>query len=303
MASSRRPAHGPRSQAEARQPGRLPGQPGQFGQPGQPRQFGQPRQPGRRHGAYLAAVALTGLAGLAVAGCGSATAGSATSGSGAAASGTRSGGNSGGNSAAGSGQDTSGRSLPAGSALCARPGQASRVVIARTGGLRILEGQQGTQPNGTQPNGTLPPVTGSRPVQLRIITNPGEVHGLARALCGLPRMPSRPLPCPAQFPGSYQLYFTARGLRLAVVVVEESGCREVTGLGPVRRADEPSFWRLLGRIIGGNPLTPLPGSPGSVQPGGPNKPGSGLLTGCEPIAGQPPRACPYHSGLAHKPWG
>ncbi len=256
---------------------------------------------------YLAVLALTGLA---VAGCGSATAGTAgtpgtpgtpgtagtgtsaagTSGSGAAASGTRSG--------SGSGQHTGGRSLPAGSALCARPGQASRVVIARTGGVRILEGQ-----SGTQPNGTLPPVTGSRPVLIRTITSPGEVHGLARALCGLPKMPSRPLPCPMQFPGSYQLYFTARGLRLAVVVVEESGCREVTGLGPVRRADQPAFWRLLGRIIGGNPLTPLPGSPGSVQPGGPNQPGSGLLTGCEPIAGQPPRACPYHSGIAHKPWG
>jgi hypothetical protein len=249
-----------------------------------------------RHGRAGPALAGLALAGLAVAGCGAATAG--TNGSGAAASTSRPGSGTGASGQNGSGQDTSGRSLPAGSALCARPGQASRVVIARTAGVRILEGQPGTQPNGT-----LPPVTGSRPVQIRIITRPDEVHGLARALCGLPKMPSRPLPCPAQFPGSYQLYFTARGLRLAVVVVEESGCREVTGLGPVRRADQPAFWQLLGRIVGGNPLTPLPGSPGSVQPGGPNQPGSGLLTGCEPIVGQPPRACPYHSGLPHKPWG
>lgn len=247
----------------------------------------------RTAASYLAALALTGLA---VAGCGSVTAG--TAGSGTAGAGTNGSGATASRNGSGAGQDTSGRRLPAGSALCARPGQASRVVIARTSGLHIMEG-----PTGAQPNGTLPPVGGSRPVLIRTITNPGQVTSLARALCALPRMPSRPLPCPMQLPGSYQFYFTARGLRLAVVVVEESGCRQVTGLGPVRRADQPSFWRLLGRIMGGNPLMPLPGSPGSVQPGGPNQPGSGLLTGCEPVAGQPPRACPYHSGLPHKPWG
>ena len=236
------------------------------------------------------------LAGLAVAGCGSITAG--TTGSGSAASASRSG--SGGASTGGAGtagQDATGPKLPAGSALCAHPGRARRVLIFRTGTVRILEGGRRAQPADT-----LPPVVGSRPVTIRTVTSPSEVHGLARALCALPKMPREPLPCPALFPGGYQFYFTADGLRLPVVVVQESGCREVTGLGPVRRADQPAFWRLLGHIVGTERLSPVPGSPGSVQPGGPDLPGSGLVTGCEPTPGQPLRACPFQPNTAHKPW-
>jgi hypothetical protein len=238
--------------------------------------------------AYLTGVAV--LAGLAVAGCGSVTAG--TTGAGSAASASRSG--SGGASTAG--QDATGPKLPARSALCAHPGRARRVLIARTGTARILEGGRKAQPAGS-----LPPTVGSRPVTIRTVTSPSEVHGLARALCALPRMPRGPLPCPALFPGGYQFYFTADGLRLPVVVVQESGCREVTGLGPVRRADQPAFWRLLGHIIGALPLAPVP-SPGSVQPGGPDLPGSGLVTGCEPTRGPLLRACPFQPGVVHKPW-
>jgi hypothetical protein len=230
------------------------------------------------------------VAGLAVVGCGSVTAGA--SGSGSAASASRAG--SGSHSRSGSGgagQDVSGTKLLTGAGLCAHPDRARRLLVTRTG-IRLLEGSQRAQPAGT-----LPPASGSRPVMIRVITKPGVVQGLARALCALPKMPRGPLPCPALFPGGYQLYFTADGLRLPVVVVQESGCREVTGLGAVRRADRPSFWRLLGRIVGPDRLPP-----GSIQPGGPILPG-GLLTGCEPVAGQQARACPYQSGLPHKPWG
>lgn len=239
----------------------------------------------------LLAAGLAVLAGLAVVGCGSVTAGASGSGSAASASRTGSGRPSRSGSG-GAGQDISGTKLLTGPALCAHPGRARRVMVTRTGGVRILEGGQPAQPAGS-----LPPASGSRPVMIRTITQPGVVQGLARALCALPRMPRGPLPCPALFPGSYQLYFTADGLRLPVVVVEESGCREVTGLGPVRRADKASFWRLLGHIVGADRLPP-----GSIQPGGPAGPGSGLLTGCEPVAGQQARACPYQSGLPHKPW-
>jgi hypothetical protein len=165
--------------------------------------------------------------------------------------------------------------------------------------VRILEGGQRAQPAGT-----LPPVTGLRPVTIITVTRPDEVRGLARALCALPAMPRVPLFCPMEFPGSYQFYFTAGGLRLPVVVVQESGCRAVTGLGPVRRADQPAFWRLLAHIVGTSRLTPgQPGTPGSIQPGGPEMPVSGLQAGCDPTVRRSVRACPFQPGLPSKPWG
>jgi hypothetical protein len=303
MASSRRPADlGPRATgAQARlAPDELPDPARQLPDPARPlpeagrRLTRRPKAARSRPAAYLTVAAV--LAGLAVAGCGSVTAG--TTGSGAAAGAPRSG--AGGASTGGAGtagQDATGSKVVAGVALCAHPGQARRVLIVRTGIVRILEGGKRAQPAGA-----LPPGIGSRPGTFRTITNPGEVHSLARALCALPKMPRGPLPCPAQFPGSYQFYFTAAGLRLPVVVVQESGCRAVTGLGPVRRAGQPAFWRLLTRIVSTDPLMPSPGSPGSVQPGGPDLPGSGLVTGCEPTPGQPLRACPFQPNTAHKPW-
>jgi hypothetical protein len=296
MASSRRPADlGPRATgAQARlAPDELPDPARLLPEAGR-RLTRRPKAARSRPAAYLTVAAV--LAGLAVAGCGSVTAG--TTGSGSAAGAPRSG--AGGASTGGAGtagQDATGSKVVAGSALCAHPGQARRVLIVRTGIVRILEGGKRAQPAGT-----LPPGIGSRPGTFRTVTNPGEVHSLARALCALPKMPRGPLPCPAQFPGSYQFYFTAAGLRLPVVVVQESGCRAVTGLGPVRRADPPAFWRLLTRIVSTVPLTPSPGSPSSVQPGGPDLPGSGLVTGCEPTPGQPLRACPFQPNTPHKPW-
>ncbi len=160
----------------------------------------------------LTASALAVLAGLAVVGCSSSPVPAGKSGPVSTVSPSRAGSGSGN----GAGQAVTGTKLPTGSALCARPGRASRVLIARTGGFRILEGGQRAQPAGT-----LPPVTGTRPVTIITVTRADQVHGLARALCALPRMPRVPMFCPLQFPGSYQLYFTAGGLRLPVVVVQE----------------------------------------------------------------------------------
>ncbi len=202
----------------------------------------RPKAARSRPAAYLTVAAV--LAGLAVAGCGSVTAG--TTGSGSAASAPRSG--SGGASTGGAGtagQDATGskagRRLGAVRPSRPRPAGSSSSGPASCAYWRAASGRS--------PRAPFRPRIGSRPGTFRTVTNPGEVHGLARALCALPKMPRGPLPCPAQFPGSYQFYFTADGLRLPVVVVQESGCRAVTGLGPVRRADQPAFWRLLTRIV------------------------------------------------------
>src|SRR5271170_7482515 len=112
-------------------------------------------------------------------------------------------------------------------------------------------------------------VTGLRIVRLRGIhvpeaqtafpgqataVSPARARAVARALCALPAMPRGILNCPALFPGtSYQLRFTAGGRLLPVVTIEATGCATVTGIGPVRRAVSPGFWRVLATAAGLSP--------------------------------------------------
>ena len=106
---------------------------------------------------------------------------------------------------------------------------------------------------------------GVRQPQVRIpfpgqvtVRDPVRVREVARALCGLPAMPPGVMNCPALFPGTvYQLRFTVNGRRLPVATIEATGCETVTGVGMVRRAGSPEFWRLLATAAGLSP----PGRP------------------------------------------
>jgi hypothetical protein len=181
--------------------------------------------------------------------------------------------------------------LHAGSRLCARPDAVSRVVIAR----RIW-------PRGFRPAG--PAVPGHpvirphaprllpRPIPARTITSASRVHALARALCALPAMPPRRFMCPILFPGGFQLLFRADGSSLPVVMVQDSGCGIVTGLGPPRwSARSPSFWKLLDSLAGSLPPMHFPGGrilvPPPWRPVGPGK--ASCESGALPCP-TPPRA-------------
>ena len=120
----------------------------------------------------------------------------------------------------------SGTSAPA--ALCTDTPNLTSVVVSRTSGFR--DSQLGS----ALPRGVT-------------IVEPGLVlRGLAAALCGLPEMPRMALTCPAQFGGgSLRFGFAAGDRAFPPVVVQVSGCRVATGLGPVRRASSAAFWRTV----------------------------------------------------------
>ena len=90
------------------------------------------------------------------------------------------------------------------------------------------------------------PVHHSRFPQRVVVSRPRQVQAVARAVCALPRMPRGPLACPADWGASYRLDFAAPGRRFAVVTVQASGCRRVSGAGPARWAvQSPGFWPAL----------------------------------------------------------
>jgi hypothetical protein len=83
------------------------------------------------------------------------------------------------------------------------------------------------------------------------ITDASQVRALAAALCALPRTP-RGLQCPADFGGVFRLVFAAGGRGFQPVRIQQSGCRDVTGLGPARTwVRSPQLGRLLTRTVGG----------------------------------------------------
>jgi hypothetical protein len=132
------------------------------------------------------------------------------------------------------------------------------------------------------------------PAQATVV-GPARARAVARALCALPTMPHGFISCPALFPGTnYQLWFTAAGRPLPVVTIQATGCETITGVGPVRRALAPGFWRVLATAAGlsppGQAVFSMPGcqsvkidgcpgltrpagiQPGGVQPGAPDVP-------------------------------
>ena len=89
------------------------------------------------------------------------------------------------------------------------------------------------------------------------VTDPARVRALAAALCGLPRVPPGQH-CPFARPGAVLLEFSAQGHAYARLLIHDSGCPSVTGLGAARQwswSSRPG--RLLGEAVGGRGrLTP-----------------------------------------------
>jgi len=82
------------------------------------------------------------------------------------------------------------------------------------------------------------------------VTDPARVRALAAALCRLPRIPPGQH-CPAARPGAVLLEFSAQGHAYARLLIHDSGCASVTGLGAARQwswSSRPG--RLLGEALG-----------------------------------------------------
>jgi hypothetical protein len=78
-----------------------------------------------------------------------------------------------------------------------------------------------------------------------------QVRALATALCALPAMPSGQS-CPATSGDSVRLVFADGQQDFPPVSIQESGCRGVTGVGPVRSWSASSqFGQLLSEAAGG----------------------------------------------------
>jgi len=66
------------------------------------------------------------------------------------------------------------------------------------------------------------------------IRDKATVRQLAALLCALPVVPAGQLMCPNMMGPSYRLFFAAGSRGFPRIVVQMSGCRVVTGLGPPR---------------------------------------------------------------------
>jgi len=83
------------------------------------------------------------------------------------------------------------------------------------------------------------------------ITDAAQARALATALCGLPPMPRGVRHCPMALPGALRLEFTAGGHAYQPVLIRDSGCASVTGIGPARQWTWSSrAGRLLGKAAG-----------------------------------------------------
>jgi hypothetical protein len=134
----------------------------------------------------------------------------------------------------------------AGVALCRDVPNLTKVTVSRTMSLHVLE------PALVLPRGIT-------------VKKPHLVRGLATALCGLPKMPRGPVSCPAQFGASLRLAFAAGRRPFRPVIVQISGCRVVSGLGPARTVPSAAFWRTLGKDLGFKFPQGM-GQPGGINP-------------------------------------
>jgi hypothetical protein len=149
-------------------------------------------------------------------------------------------------------------------ALCRDVATVSSLVIIRKNGFKVPELQPGIPQD-------VP------------VTNPALVRGVASALCGLPDMPPGLYHCPALLLGTvYTLHFTVDGGPLPLVTVNGTGCETVTGVGHVRRATSPEFWKVFAKAVGAN-------SPGVF--GGGNRQSS-----CQPLATREARTASCEGG-------
>jgi hypothetical protein len=128
-------------------------------------------------------------------------------------------------------------------ALCANAANLDRLVVSLSGAPGHF--------HGVLPGGLT-------------VGDPVRVRAVASALCGLPAMPHAPLPCPADFGGSYRFSFAAAGQSFPPVIAKATGCQSVSGLGPARMASA-AFWALLHKELSGSPHTGGP-SGGPVAP-------------------------------------
>lgn len=109
------------------------------------------------------------------------------------------------------GSVTAGRAASAHVPLCTDARSVDRVVVRLTV---------------SQPREILP--------RTMTITDAPRVQALATALCALPPMP-RGLRCPAALPGALRVQFAARGRSYQPILIRDSGCASVTGVGPARQ--------------------------------------------------------------------
>src|SRR5262249_26674408 len=101
------------------------------------------------------------------------------------------------------------------------------------------------------------------PAQITV-TDARQAQTVARALCALPPVGRGVWSCPADWGIRYRLRFAARHHWLQPVTVAATGCRTVTGLGPVRLISGVfGFWRVLGKAagLGHASLTTFTGTP------------------------------------------
>lgn len=166
----------------------------------------------------LAVISVSALLGLAA--CGSTTAAGAGRPASAGAGHTK--------------QPTAAAAASAGVPLCAAAGRVDRVVVSR------VPAGPTSSPRVSLPGGNT-------------FRDPVRVRALAAGLCALPFVRHGPLlSCPADFGGAFRLVFAAGRRGFPPVVVQGSGCRIVTGVGPARSwLQSPQFKRLLGTVTGG----------------------------------------------------